>query len=71
MIHRKTDSEKVLFHSMNRAFTVTAIATSDEEANQHMQSQRGKDDAVIACFGPFVIMANKYDNGRRCRAVEG
>lgn len=54
--------ERVYIHSHGKRLRLTAIATTDEAANRHMAKT---DDAVIACFGPLVLMANKYDNGER------
>lgn len=62
MIYKAKPSDKLIFRSMGKSFYVTAIATSDDEANAHMAKH--DDDAVIACFGPFVIMANKYAAGQ-------
>jgi hypothetical protein len=62
MIHKATKDEKLLFRSMGKSFAITAIATTDEEANEHMRKH--DDDAVIASFGPFVLMANKHDAGK-------
>jgi hypothetical protein len=61
MIHKAKRDEKLLFRSMGKSFRITAVATTDEEANEHMRKH--DDDAVIASFGPFVFMANKYDAG--------
>ena len=59
MIHKAKESEQLRICSMGKKLRVTAIATSDEEANEHMR--KNPDDAVVACLGPFVFMANKYD----------
>lgn len=53
--------ETLRIRSMGKSLKITAIATSDDEANEHMR--KNKDDAVIAVAGPFVFMANKYDKG--------
>lgn len=47
--------------SMGKALRVTAIFTNDDDANNYMR--RNKDEAVIACFEPFVLLANVYDKG--------
>ncbi len=44
--------------SMGKKFRVTAIFTTDQAANEHMRKH--DDQACIASFGPFVILANKY-----------
>lgn len=61
MIRRLTDTESLYVRSMGKALRVTAIATSDAEANAHMSTHR--DDACIAVFGSFVLMAHRYDHG--------
>ncbi len=48
--------------SMGKRFRVTAIFTDDAEANAHME--RHDDQACIANFGAFVILANKYAGER-------
>ena len=55
----KTDDKLFLF-SMGKRLRVTAIFTDLAEANAHMGRT---DDAVIACFGPFIILANQYGKG--------
>lgn len=62
MIHRAREGETLLIRSMGKALRVTAIADNDDDANAHMERS---DDAVIAAFGPFVLMANKYDKGMK------
>lgn len=57
-------SEEVYIHSMGKRLRLTAIATTDDAANAHM-GKPSNEDAVIACFGPLVLMANKHDNGTR------
>jgi hypothetical protein len=58
---RMKDDENLRILSMGKAFRVTAIFTSDDEANAYMAKH--DNDAVIACVGGFVFLANKYDNG--------
>jgi len=60
MLHKTCKHELLFIHSMGKKLRISAIATSDDEANEHCGKN---DDAVVAVFGPFVIMANKYDNG--------
>lgn len=55
------EDDRLLIQSMGKALRVTAIYSTDDDANSHMQ--RHPNDAVIACFGPFVFLANKYDLG--------
>ena len=47
--------------SMRKFLRVTAMFDSDDAANAHM-AKHG-DDAVVACFGPFVLLANVHDKG--------
>jgi len=61
MQHIAKESEKLYFCSMGKKLRITAIFTNDEEANRHML--KNQDQATIACFGPFVFLANKYDKG--------
>jgi len=60
LIRPKSPDETVYIHSMGKRLKITAIATSDASANHHCGQT---DDAVIACFGSLIIMANKYDKG--------
>lgn len=61
MIRKFTDMETLYICSMGKILKVSAIATSDYEANQHMEKYDS--DAVVAETGPFIFMANKYDKG--------
>lgn len=60
-VHKSTPDEKLYIRSMGKSLRIIAIATSDDEANAFMEHNDGA--AVIACFGPFVLMADKYDRG--------
>lgn len=64
IVFKPKSSEQVYIYSMGKRLRLTAIATTDAAANAHM-AKPGNDDAVIACFGPLVLMANKYDGGER------
>jgi hypothetical protein len=46
---------------MGKALRVLAIAESDAEANQ--LCARHDAWAVVACLGPWVLIADKYDPG--------
>jgi hypothetical protein len=61
VIRRLTPTESLYVRSMGKALRVTVIATSDAEANDYMAKH--DDDACIAVFGPFVLLANRYDPG--------
>ena len=47
-----------LVRSMGKVFRVTAIFHDDKEANAYME--KNPDEAVMACFGPYILIANKY-----------
>ena len=53
-------AQTVYIYSMGKRLRITAIFDNDADANKHMEKT---DDACIAIFGKFVILANKYDNG--------
>lgn len=55
----KADEQLHVF-SMGKKLRITAIFTTDKSANEHMEKT---DDAVVACCGPFIFLANKYDHG--------
>ena len=59
MIHVATHEEHLWVYSMGKRFRVFAIADTDEEANKYCE--RHDRAAVIACWGPLVIIANKYE----------
>ena len=61
MLRQFTDTETLYFRSMGKALRVTAIATSDTEANDHMA--RHSEATVIGVCGPFVLMADRFDKG--------
>lgn len=63
MHHIAKQDDKLYIYSMGKRLRVTAVFSDDESANAHMA--RHSDDAVIACFGQFVFLANKYDHGER------
>lgn len=54
-------SDQVLLHSMGKRFRITAMFDSDSEANTYMEKH--SEAAVIATFGPFVFIADKYSTG--------
>jgi len=57
--HVARDGEVLWLYSMGKRFQVTAIFTTDAEANAHMEKHDSQ--AVIAAFGPFIVLANKYE----------
>ena len=59
--HKAGKDEHLFIHSMGKRLCVTAIFTDTEQANAHMGRNDG--DAVIAEFGPFILLANKHDRG--------
>lgn len=56
------ETEMLYVRSMGKALRVTAIFDNDDEANAYM-AQPGNDDAVVAVFGKFVLLARKWDKG--------
>ena len=56
--HVAKPNEHLWLYSMGKKFQVQGIFDSDEAANAYCE--RHDDAAVIACFGPFVVVANKY-----------
>lgn len=59
MIHIAKTGEEVWIYSMGKRFMVRAIADTEQEANTFME--RHGETALIACFGPLNIIANKYE----------
>lgn len=62
-------SEKLYVYSMGKRLRVLAVFDNDASANEYM----GRNDraAVVACFGPFVFLADKYDNGANAEVANG
>lgn len=58
----KRPEQSVYVRSMGKLLQITAIWSTDAEANADLEKHR--DDAVVACFGPYVLLANKYDDGK-------
>ena len=56
-----SDTQIMYVRSMGKALRVTAVFTSDDEANAYMH--KNKNEGVIACFGNLVLLANIYDKG--------
>ena len=56
------DAQMLYVRSMGKLLRVTAVYDSDDDANTHMGKHN--DDAVVACFGHFVFLANVYDKGK-------
>lgn len=52
--------QQIYIFSMGKKLLITAIFDNEDEANAHMAKT---DDAVIAEFGRFIFLANKYDKG--------
>ena len=67
MIHVARESEKLWICSMGKHFLVRAVADSDAEANVYME--RHRDTGCIACFGPFVLVANLHEGETKHAAV--
>jgi len=62
MQHISKPDERLFVYTMGKRLRITAIFTDDDAANAHM-GKPGNNDAVVACFGPFVLLADKYDHG--------
>ena len=58
MIHIAKPHEELWVFSMGKRFMVRAISDSESEANKYMENHT--DTALIACFGPFNVIANQY-----------
>jgi len=56
------DGELLWIHSIGKRFQVRCITTEVDEANDFME--RHPDTALIACYGPFNIIANVYEGVR-------
>ena len=56
--HTAKSDEHLWLYSMGKRFRVTGIFDTDAGANDYCAKH--DEAAVIACFGPFVIVANKY-----------
>ena len=54
------ETQNLYVRSMGKLLRVTAIFTSDDDANAYMAK---KDEGVVACFGPYILLANMYDKG--------
>lgn len=59
MTYRPKAGEQVWIFSMGKRFALTAITDNNAEANAYMEKH--DNDAVIACFGSLVFIANKYE----------
>lgn len=55
------DNSKLYFTLFGRAFIVTAIASTDAEANKHMMANPGQ--GVLAVEKGLVVMASLDDSG--------
>jgi hypothetical protein len=62
------EDQKLFIYSMGKKIRVTAIFHDDAEANKYME--RHKDEGVIACFTPYVFIANVYDLGQEAEREE-
>jgi len=51
-------TEMLWIYSMGKRFQVRAITTTDDLSNRFMEAH--PDTALIACFGPFQIIASIY-----------
>jgi len=58
MLHTAKADEHLWIYSMGKRFRVRAIANTDAESNDFMEGHR--DTGLIACFGPFNVIADLY-----------
>jgi hypothetical protein len=63
MMHTAKDGDNLWIYSMGKRFRVRAISDSDAQVNAFMEKHN--ETALIACFGPFNIVANKYEGEPR------
>jgi hypothetical protein len=56
--HIAREQDQLWVFSMGKRFLVRAIFTTTEQANEYMEKH--SDTALIACFGPFNVIANQY-----------
>lgn len=56
-----TGEHQMYLRSMGKLFRITAIFTSDAEANAYMAKH--PDEGLIAEFKPYRYIANLYDSG--------
>jgi hypothetical protein len=59
---RLKQEQSLYVRSMGKLLRVTAIFQTDDEANAHM-ARGDNNDAVVAVFGPLVLLADMYDKG--------
>jgi hypothetical protein len=59
MKHIAASDEFLWVYSMGKRFRVRAMTTDEDLSNAYMEKHR--DTGLIACFGPFQIIANLYD----------
>ena len=53
--------QTIYVRSMGKALRVTGLFETDAGANAWME--RHDNDAVVACWGHLVVLADKYDKG--------
>ena len=56
----KPATDFIYVRSMGKLLRVTAMFTDTDKANAYMA---GADEGVVACFGPYILLANLYDKG--------
>lgn len=62
LIQHASTTEELWIYSMGKRFRVRAITTTVDSANTFMEKH--PDTALIACYGPFNIIANTYEGVR-------
>ncbi len=53
--------QNMLIKSMGKLLKITAIFHNVNEANKYLEKH--KDEGVIACYDPYIFIANLYDKG--------
>lgn len=56
--HIARENDELWIYSMGKRFRVRAIFTTADDANAFMEKH--SDATLIACFGPFNVIANTY-----------
>ena len=69
MRHSTKPDEFLWLYSMGKRFRVRAICTTEDEANEYMEKH--SDTSLIACFGPFNVIADTYSGLRPTPADRG
>jgi hypothetical protein len=61
--HKLKPEETLYVRSMGKALRVLAVFDNDAAANAYMEKH--DEAAVVACFGPLILLADKHDHGTK------